>query len=132
MEAFLADHLITTRTRDVAAAQTLSGPHRDDVWIGAADQDLRRTGSQGEQRTAVLAILLACRDLLAERRVSPILLLDDVLSELDPDRRRRLLAAVSGTGQTWVTTADPDAASLAAATGAAHLLRVRKGAVDVE
>ncbi len=132
VESFLAERLVQTRERDVGAAQTLSGPHRDDVWIGVGDQDLRRTGSQGEQRTAVLAILLACRDHLAEHRVAPILLLDDVLSELDPDRRRRLLTAVADGGQAWVTTADPDAASLATATGARHLLRVRPGVVDVE
>jgi len=131
MERHLAERLAQTRERDIGAAQTLSGPHRDDVWIGAGDQDLRRTGSQGEQRTAVLAILLACRDHLAEHRVTPILLLDDVLSELDPERRRRLLEAVATGGQTWVTTADPDAAALATATGAAHLLRVRPGVVDV-
>lgn len=130
-EATLADLISETRDRDLNAAQTLSGPHRDDLWIGIADQDLRRTGSQGEQRTAVLALLLACRDLLTSRAVPPIVLLDDVLSELDPERRRRLLDAVRDTGQTWVTSADPDAAALAASAGAAHVLNVRRGEIDV-
>lgn len=125
----LEARLAANRTRDIQAAQTLSGPHRDDVWIGIGDQDLRRTGSQGEQRTAVLALLLACRELLSEHGVTPILLLDDVLSELDPGRRRRLLDALVGQGQSWITSADPDAADLAAASGATHYLHVEDGHV---
>jgi DNA replication and repair protein RecF len=95
------------RAREVAAGHTLGGPHRDDVAIGAAGRDLRRLGSQGEQRTAALALLLAARDHLADAGCAPVLLLDDVLSELDPGRRRALLQAVGGAGQTLVTTADP-------------------------
>jgi DNA replication and repair protein RecF len=125
----LARRLDETRGRDIAAAQTLSGPQRDDVWIGAADNDLRRTGSQGEQRTAVLAFLLACRDHLSRHAARPILLLDDVLSELDPRRRRLLLDSLSGPGQAWVTSADPDAAALAEATGARHHVHVEDGRV---
>jgi len=129
VEGALADALARTRTRDVQAAQTLSGPHRDDVWIGTGDHDLRRLGSQGEQRTAVLAFLLACRDHLTLRGATPILLLDDVLSELDPDRRRLLLHELTDAGQAWVTSADPDAAALAEAAGAAHHLHVEDGHV---
>jgi DNA replication and repair protein RecF len=129
IEEALSALLERTRERDVQAAQTLSGPHRDDVWIGAGDHDLRRMGSQGEQRTAVLAFLLACRDHLAVRSAIPIMLLDDVLSELDPDRRRLLLAALAGHGQAWVTSADPDAAALAEAAGAAHHVHVEAGRV---
>lgn len=125
----LARRLDETRSRDIAAAQTLSGPQRDDVWIGSGEADLRRTGSQGEQRTAVLAFLLACRDHLTRHAATPILLLDDVLSELDPRRRRLLLDSLSGPGQAWVTSADPDAAALAEATGARHHLHVEDGRV---
>lgn len=130
LEDGLAGALERTRERDIQAAQTLSGPHRDDVWIGVADHDLRRLGSQGEQRTAVLALLLACRDHLAQRAALPIMLLDDVLSELDPGRRRLLLQALAGRGQAWVTSADPDAAALAEAVGAAHHLHVEAGRVQ--
>ena len=129
LEATLSDLLARNRERDIQAAQTLSGPHRDDLWIGAGDHDLRRLGSQGEQRTAVLAFLLACRDHLSRSAATPIMLLDDVLSELDPGRRRLLLGALAGSGQAWVTSADPDAAALAAAAGAAHHLRVEAGRV---
>lgn len=130
IEGVLADAVERTRDRDIQAAQTLSGPHRDDVWIGVGDHDLRRLGSQGEQRTAVLALLLACRDHLAARSAMPIMLLDDVLSELDPQRRRLLLEALAGQGQAWVTSADPDAAALAEAAGAAHHLHVEAGRVQ--
>ncbi len=95
------------RPREIQAAHTLSGPHRDDLWIGAGPVDLRRVGSQGEQRTAALAFLLAARDHLRRRAARPILLLDDVLSELDPTRRLLLLDAVRDGGQTVVTSADP-------------------------
>lgn len=95
------------RPREIQAAHTLSGPHRDDLLLSAGSADLRRVGSQGEQRTAALALLLASRDHLRARGARPILLLDDVLSELDPRRRRLLLDAVRDGGQTIVTSADP-------------------------
>ena len=67
-------------------------------------RDLRSFGSQGEQRLTVLALLLAEAELIAERRgFAPLLLLDDVLSELDPDRRRVLATRVLEGGQTLIT-----------------------------
>lgn len=110
LERALRGALEARRPREVQAAQTLAGPHRDDLWIGVGEADLRREGSQGEQRTAALALLLAARDHLRARAARPILLLDDVLSELDPRRRRLLLEAVRDGGQSLVTTADPTAA----------------------
>ena len=75
------------------------GPHLDEVKIAAADRALRRFGSQGQQRTALLALLFAERSALAEaRRVTPLLLLDDVMSELDPERRERLVELLAGAG----------------------------------
>lgn len=126
LEEYLANALAERRPREIQAAQTLSGPHRDDVWIGAGAADLRREGSQGEQRTAALALLLAARDHLRVRPARPILLLDDVLSELDPVRRRLLLDAVRDGGQTLVTTADPGAADALAAPPDA-VVRVEAG-----
>ena len=119
------------RTREIQAAQTLSGPHRDDVWIGAGNADLRREGSQGEQRTAALALLLAARDHLRRRTARPILLLDDVLSELDPRRRRLLLEAVRDGGQTLVTSADPTAAAALSAPPDG-VIRVEGGRIGSE
>lgn len=104
--AEFAAYLEDRRARDAAAGMTLAGPHRDDLWMGWADLDARRLGSQGEQRTVALALLLAHKQMLTEASARPILLLDDVLSELDPDRRRALLDAVATDGQTLITTAD--------------------------
>jgi DNA replication and repair protein RecF len=68
-------------------------------------RDLRSFGSQGEQRLTVLALLLAEADLIADRRgYPPLLLLDDVLSELDPARRRTLAERVAARGQTLITS----------------------------
>lgn len=111
LATWLAERWAAGRTREIAAAHTLSGPHRDDLLIMGGRVDLRRVGSQGEQRTAALAMLLAARDHLRQCGARPILLLDDVLSELDPTRRRLLLEAVRDGGQTLVTSADPAAAA---------------------
>ena len=96
--------------RDLDRGSTGAGPHLHDISIASVDRDLRSFGSQGEQRTAVLALLLAEAALLAERRDDPpLLLLDDVLSELDPQRRRVLLDQVAGGGQTLITATTADA-----------------------
>lgn len=90
--------------RDVERGLTGIGPHLRDIGIAAGTRDLRSFGSQGEQRSAVLALVLAEAGLIAERRGSPpLLLLDDVLSELDESRRRALLAGLPAGGQTVVT-----------------------------
>ena len=90
--------------RDLQRGTTGAGPHLRDVEIGSEARDLRRYGSQGEQRTAVLALVLAEAGLIRERRRStPLLLLDDVLSELDDERRSALLSSLPADGQTVVT-----------------------------
>jgi DNA replication and repair protein RecF len=91
--------------RDIERGTTGVGPHLDDVRILSGPRDLRIFGSQGEQRLTVLALLLAESELLTERRgQAPLLLLDDVLSELDPGRRRVLAERVAGRGQTLITS----------------------------
>ena len=83
------------------------GPHRDDVALLRAGRELRAYGSQGEQRLALLALLLAEREALAEARSAmPLMLLDDVMSELDPDRRSLLADLLRGAGQSVITTTD--------------------------
>ena len=86
--------------RDLERGATGLGPHLDDVLIASGDRDLRQFGSQGEQRLAVLSLLLAEAELLP---LPPLLLLDDVLSELDLDRREVLAERVAGMGQTMIT-----------------------------
>jgi DNA replication and repair protein RecF len=112
---------------DLARGFTTHGPHRDELSLASGGKDLRRFGSQGQQRLALLALLLAERDALAEARGKvPILLLDDVFSELDRERRLRLLEQVADDGQTLITTADPAGIVDERATR----LQVREGEVD--
>ena len=93
--------------RDVERGATGAGPHLDDIVLASGTRELRSFGSQGEQRLAVLALLLAEAELIAERRgAPPLLLLDDVLSELDPARRRILATRVGTAGQALVTATD--------------------------
>jgi len=87
---------------DLDRGTTGLGPHLDEIEIRADGRDLRRYGSQGEQRLAVLSLLLAEAELLGQRGTAPLLLLDDVLSELDEDRRRALAERL-GEGQTLIT-----------------------------
>ena len=90
--------------RDLERAVTGAGPHLRDASITAGGRELRSFGSQGEQRTAVLALVLGEAELLAERRGEPpLLLLDDVFSELDTERRGALLAQLPQDGQTVIT-----------------------------
>jgi DNA replication and repair protein RecF len=86
--------------RDLERGSTGIGPHLDDVAIASGTRDLRRFGSQGEQRLAVLSLLLAEAELIEP---APLLLLDDVLSELDPDRRSLLAERLLGAGQSVIT-----------------------------
>ncbi len=100
-----SESLEASAGRDIERGTTGIGPHLDDVRILSGTRDLRVYGSQGEQRLTVLALLLAEAELIAERRgYSPLLLLDDVLSELDPERRRVLAAHVTTQGQTLITS----------------------------
>jgi DNA replication and repair protein RecF len=120
------ERLAAALERDLERGATSLGPHLDDVVLEADGRDLRSFGSQGEQRLALLALLLAEAETIAERTgVPPLLLLDDVLSELDPERRRILAARVSGVGQALVTATD--AAMLPAAPD--QLLEVTPGEV---
>ncbi|MBX3011271.1 MAG: DNA replication/repair protein RecF [Caldilineaceae bacterium] len=99
--------LQSRRAREVTAGNTLYGPHRDDLRIVANDRDLRTYGSRGQQRTAALALKLAELHLSTQATgTAPILLLDDVMSELDLQRRNTLLQALTGVEQAIVTTTD--------------------------
>jgi DNA replication and repair protein RecF len=112
--------------RDLERGSTGIGPHLDEIRIAAGERELRVYGSQGEQRLAVLSLLLAEGELLTDHaRIPPLLLLDDALSELDGDRRRLLSARLGTTGQTLVTATGAEALPLAPA----QLLLVSPGEV---
>ena len=86
--------LADTAERDVYRGSTSVGPHRDDLGLRVGGTDVRVYGSQGQQRTTVLSLKLAQLEILrAEKGDSPVLLLDDVFSELDRNRQKMLLIA---------------------------------------
>jgi DNA replication and repair protein RecF len=104
---WLSSLLPGTRARDIAAGSSLIGPHRDDVAFAVDGHDLRAFGSRGQQRTAALALKLAeVRMMREETGDTPLLLLDDVMSELDATRRQAMLAALAEVDQALVTTTD--------------------------
>jgi DNA replication and repair protein RecF len=101
----LERRLHETAEKEVWNGSTLVGPHRDDVVFELAGRDLAGFASRGQQRTAILAFKLAELDLLTELDGRPpLLLLDDVFSELDPDRRSHLVRRIEGLPQAFVTT----------------------------
>lgn len=105
-ESFAAE-LAERLDSDLQRGFTGHGPHRDELLMEREGRELRSYGSQGEQRLALLAILLAEREALAESRGRPpLLLLDDVMSELDASRRELLVERVTRSGQTVITTTD--------------------------
>lgn len=89
--------------RDIALKTTTVGPHRDDIKFLIQDTDIRKFGSQGQQRTSALSLKLAEIEIIRkEKRTEPILLLDDVLSELDRKRQNYLMEGIEGI-QTIIT-----------------------------
>jgi DNA replication and repair protein RecF len=103
----LAAELADKLDIDLARGYTTHGPHRDDLVFSRDRRELRAFGSQGEQRLALLALLLAERDALAaERARPPLMLLDDVMSELDSARRGALAAELRSGGQSVVTATE--------------------------
>jgi DNA replication and repair protein RecF len=110
------------REQDVRLGRSGWGPHLDELKLNAGGRSLRRYGSQGQQRAALLALLFAEREvLLAARRVTPLLLLDDVMSELDPGRRERLVARLDDGGQALITAADEESLPGAALRAVVHM-----------
>ena len=98
--------LIATREDDIRNGTTGRGPHRDDFSINADAIDLRRFGSQGQQRTAALSLKLSEIKIIEEEKgEKPVLLLDDVLSELDNDRQVMLINSL-GENQMFITTTE--------------------------
>lgn len=116
----LARRLVETAEKEVWNGSTLVGPHRDDLVFELNGRDLSGFASRGQQRTAILAFKLAELDLLTDQDGRPpLLLLDDVFSELDPERRSHLVRRIAELPQAFVTTttlADLDPSLVAAAT----------------
>jgi len=106
-EQELLAELAARAERDIERGFTGYGPHRDELAITRDGRELRTYGSQGEQRLVLLALLLAERAVLAgERGHTPLMLLDDVMSELDGERRELLAAELRRGGQSVIATTD--------------------------
>lgn len=104
LQSLFLGQLQERRGEDIQRGITTFGPHRDDIVFTINDDDLRKYGSQGQQRTAVLSLKIGELELMkGQRGEYPILLLDDVLSELDEERRRALIGTVNGRIQTFIT-----------------------------
>ena len=121
--AALLDAMRRGRRDDIAAGFCRIGPHRDDLDVSIGGMSVGAYASRGQSRAAALAMRLGEAQLLADAGGDqPVILLDDVVSELDPARRRRVLDMTEGYEQTIVATAEPD---LAAEFGGRETGRVR-------
>jgi DNA replication and repair protein RecF len=104
-QAFLS-HLARMRDDELGRGQTLVGPHRDDLLLSIGEISVGTYGSRGQQRSATLALKLAEAELMRSRSGdAPVLLLDDLLSELDAERRKHLLATINQPDQQTLVTA---------------------------
>lgn len=100
-----ASVLAARRENDITRSTTTTGPHRDDLILTINDLAAREFSSQGQQRSAAIAMKLAEIDLIEESaQESPVVLLDDVMAELDETRRARILDITLGRCQTFITT----------------------------
>ena len=103
----LQDHLESHYRAELDSGSCLTGPHKDDFDISLSDISLKLYGSQGQTRTATISLKLAQRELMwRELGEEPLLLLDDVLSELDPGRQDFVLNQIK-TGQVFITACEP-------------------------
>lgn len=128
LDEFVAE-LQARLARDLERGFSTHGPHRDELAILRDGRELRSYGSQGEQRLALLALLLAERSVLADERTHlPLMLLDDVMSELDVTRRELLSEELCSGGQSVVATTDLAHVPLAAGAQVTRL-RVSRGAI---
>lgn len=126
----LREGLREQRRDELARGQTLLGPHRDDLAFTVGTVNLGRYGSRGQQRSVALALKLGEADLMRQRAGdAPVLLLDDVLSELDAERRAHLLEAIRRPGQQTLLSATDLADFGADFLGAITRLRVEEGRV---
>ena len=103
----LMEHLVSHERAELEAAQCLTGPHKDDFSVSLSGINLKAYGSQGQTRTAAISLKLAQRELMGrESGEIPVLLLDDVLSELDPGRQDFVLNQITN-GQVFITCCEP-------------------------
>jgi DNA replication and repair protein RecF len=124
------DILRNSRARDAAAGRTLDGPHLTDLQVVYAPKNMpARDASTGEQKALLIGLVLAHANLVAEMTgITPLLLLDEVIAHLDPDRRIALFNELKKLGaQVWMTGADP--AAFADVGAASEIFEVESGRI---
>ncbi len=130
IESGFREALQRRRKRETMQGMTLAGPHRDSLAFSVNGTDVTRFGSRGQQQTVVLSLKLAeAKHMQAEVRDYPIILLDDVFSELDLQRRKHLLALVTLYQQVLITATDLDCFEPSFLAGAARF-RVSQGNIE--
>jgi len=123
--------LLRERSRDKMYRMTGKGPHRDDIIISTEGRELKKFGSQGQQRTAALALKLSEIKIVEEEcGEKPVLLLDDVLSELDKERQKYLINNL-GENQMFITTTDL-IGSVAKSLPEGKIFKIKSGQVEQE
>ena len=123
----LQEHLFSHERAELESAQCLTGPHKDDFDVTLSGISLKAFGSQGQTRTAAISLKLAQRELMkSQSGEMPVLLLDDVLSELDPGRQDFVLKQIDK-GQVFITCCEPERFTRLGKT-----IEIRKGEVRVE
>jgi DNA replication and repair protein RecF len=94
-----------SRENDIRNGYTCVGPHRDDIIMSIDNHEFRKTASQGQFRTAVFALKMAQAEILSNiKKTRPVIILDDVFSELDRERKHRLLKSLEGAYQTFISS----------------------------
>jgi len=103
-ESDFAAHLASSSAQEVRLRQTMAGPHRDDLTLLVNEMPAAQFASEGQQRTLALALKIAqARVFAAEQGNAPLLLIDDIFGELDPERRNRLLKSLPSNAQKMIT-----------------------------
>ncbi len=130
IEATFGEALLKRRRREILQGMTLAGPHRDSLQFQVNGVDVTRFGSRGQQQTVVLSLKLAeAKHMQAEVNDYPIMLLDDVFSELDLQRRKHLLALVTLYQQVLITATDLNCFEPSFLAGTAKF-RVSRGVIE--
>ena len=123
------EHQECRREAELAARKFLIGPHRDELRVDIDGRSARQYASQGQTRTAALSLKLAQRDIIFDDREEyPVLLLDDVLSELDPRRQEFVLNHIQG-GQVFITCCEEERLT---ALREGRVFRVKNGTIEEE
>lgn len=131
IETLFEQRLKEEQEHEIRRGTTLLGPHRDDLLLYVNDINIRQFGSQGQQRTTALALKIAELEFMkSEMGEYPILLLDDVFSELDTNRKSHLLDVIRDRIQTFITSTDLD--SLDEIHGEHRLFKIQEGQVMIQ